>query len=123
VCAGQHLLALIEHNRGWRIQHRLLRYLDERARARTRWAGALVETSVPLAMIKGAAESVCGRHVAEASAVRHRHAALEVLDDIGHYPHRQAPSAVSAAWCRLAEGTELDLGWGREGSRPDSGAL
>lgn len=90
--------ALMSHNGGRAIMHRLIRYIPERRAQRARWVGALQQTFVPIALINGAVDPISGAHMVQ----RYRELVpapdVTVLDDIGHYPQVEAPEAVLAAY-------------------------
>jgi pimeloyl-ACP methyl ester carboxylesterase len=84
---------------GAAVQHRLLRYIDERATHARRWTAALENYPGPTLFIWGPADPVSGAHVLPRLRQRLPRARIAVLDDepaIGHYPHLEDPSAVAA---------------------------
>lgn len=89
---------LICRNNGHRIMHRLIGYMTQRRKNRTRWVGALQRTRVPLKLINGAVDPISGAHM----VVRYREliAAPDVseLPGIGHYPQVEAPDSVADAY-------------------------
>jgi pimeloyl-ACP methyl ester carboxylesterase len=90
--------ALGERNEGRIALARLMGYMEQRRRNRARWVGALIESRVPRRLICGAVDPVSGRHLAE----RYRELVPEpdvvVLEDVGHYPHLEAPDLVVDAY-------------------------
>ncbi len=88
--------ALMTHNGGVDIFHRLIRYMRERRRRRARWVGALQNAALPLRLIAGAADPISGRHMAERYAALVPHPDVVLLDGIGHYPQIEAPEQVLA---------------------------
>ncbi len=95
---------LVSRDGGPRIAHRLIRYIDERRRCRTRWVGALETSSVPLRLVNGPEDPVSGRHMAERYRALGPHADVVLLEGIGHYPQVEAPEAVVAALLEFVEG-------------------
>lgn len=89
--------AVITHNGGSRISHRLISFMADRRRHRERWTGALQHTRVPLRMVNGAADPISGAHM----AMRYRELVpqpdIVSLEGIGHYPMVEAPQAVLEA--------------------------
>jgi pimeloyl-ACP methyl ester carboxylesterase len=67
---------------------------DFRRRHRSRWVGALVESSVPRRLICGAVDPVSGRHLAERYRELVPDPDVVLLDDVGHYPQLEAPDRV-----------------------------
>lgn len=79
--------ALVAHEVGHRIFHKLLRYIPERKANRERWVGALQTTTMPLRLINGPADPVSGAHMAQ----RYRELipnpdVVMLAEPIGHYP-------------------------------------
>lgn len=90
--------ALIGENKGRRILHKLLQYIPERQALRARWAGALKDAAVPLRLIDGGMDPVSGRHLYDYYLEHVPNADAVLLEDIGHYPHTEAPERVLAAF-------------------------
>jgi pimeloyl-ACP methyl ester carboxylesterase len=86
--------AVVSHDDGHRIAHRLLAYLAERHEHRDRWVHAMQRAGVPLRFIDGLADPVSGA----AMVARYRklipNADVVELPDIGHYPQVEAPTRV-----------------------------
>lgn len=86
--------ALIAHNDGPKVMHRLIRYMLDRRVSRERWVAAMQETTVPLRVIDGALDPISGAHM-----VTRYHELIEspdtvLLAAIGHYPQTEAPAEV-----------------------------
>jgi pimeloyl-ACP methyl ester carboxylesterase len=84
---------------GTAVQHRLLRYIDERVTHAQRWTTALENYPGPTLFIWGPADPVSGAHVLPRLRQRLPHARIAVLDGepaIGHYPQLENPPAVAA---------------------------
>ncbi len=101
--------AMICHNDGPAVMHRLIRYMAERPVHRDRWVKAMRETSLPIRVIDGAADPISGAHM-----VRRYHELISdadtvLLEGIGHYPQVEAPERVLAGYLafrdRLANST------------------
>lgn len=90
--------ALIKEQDGHTVLHRLLRYIPERRDNRPRWVGALTDTRVPLRLINGGADPVSGRHLYHHYKSLIPDADAVLFDDIGHYPHTEAPTRVLGAF-------------------------
>ncbi|MFJ4655517.1 alpha/beta fold hydrolase [Nocardia sp. NPDC088792] len=87
-------------NGGKRVQHRLLRYIDDRRALGDGWVSALEQYPGPLLFVWGPADPVSGGHVLPRLRERLPHARLVVLDEspaTGHYPQVENPGAVAAA--------------------------
>ena len=89
---------LLSENKGAGVMHRLLRYIPERRANRARWVGALQETTVPLRLINGGADPVSGAHLYRYYIDQTPRADAVLLEDIGHYPHTEAPGEVLSAF-------------------------
>ena len=83
---------------GRRALARCLNYMEQRRTHRSRWVGALVETGVPRRLLCGALDPVSGRHLAERYRELVPQADVVVFDDLGHYPHLEAPVAILQAY-------------------------
>ncbi|MDQ3934564.1 MAG: alpha/beta hydrolase [Actinomycetota bacterium] len=84
----------IERRGGHRIQHRLIRYIEDRRRHAERWRAGLEGTDVPRAFVWGMKDPVSGAHMAERIAERVPARELHALADVGHYPQLEAPQRV-----------------------------
>jgi len=89
---------LLNQAQGPRIMHKLIRYMVERRQQRERWVGALRQTTIPLALVDGAADPISGAHMARRYQELVPAADIALLDGIGHYPQVEAPEAVLAAY-------------------------
>jgi pimeloyl-ACP methyl ester carboxylesterase len=88
-------LAVFKFNDGRRIAHKLIRYMRERQKYRERWVAALDSINVPFRFINGLEDKVSGAHLVK----RFRDVCPQLsdiieLENIGHYPHFEAPEAI-----------------------------
>ena len=90
-------LELFRMGGGRRIAHKLIRYMTERAKFRERWVGALQRMNQPFRFINGLDDPVSGAHLVERfrEVVPHQKDIIE-LENVGHFPHFEAPQAVLA---------------------------
>ena len=88
--------SLIAHNDGTRINHLLIKYLDERKRHELQWLAALAAHPAPLRIIWGQLDPVSVPRIAEAIVKQRPDAQYVPLGDIGHYPQWEAPELVAA---------------------------
>jgi pimeloyl-ACP methyl ester carboxylesterase len=89
--------ALINENDGLLIFPKLIEYMRERRRNRTRWVGALTHAKgklIPVRLINGADDPISGRHMTERYRALVPNADIMLLNGIGHYPHIEAPEMV-----------------------------
>lgn len=89
----------IAHGSGKAVQHRLLRYIDERRAYAERWQAALETYSGPTVFIWGPADPISGGHVIPRLQERIPGATIEALYEdpaTGHYPQVENPEAVTA---------------------------
>ncbi|MDM3885207.1 alpha/beta hydrolase [Pseudomonas sp. BCRC 81390] len=88
------LWSLISASNGTRVLHKLVGYMPERRLHRDRWVGAMQREGVPLRLINGMVDPLCGAHMVE----RYRQLVpapdTVQLQGIGHYPHTEAPVQV-----------------------------
>ncbi|MEL7489190.1 MAG: alpha/beta hydrolase [Pseudomonadota bacterium] len=90
--------AMIAHNGGRSVLHKLLNYIPERIEHRERWVGALKNTVTPMRLINGGFDPVSGEHLYHYYKEQAPNADAVLLPKIGHYPHTEAPSDVLAAF-------------------------
>lgn len=91
------LWAIICHDDGHLLGHRLIRYIRDRRTHRSRWVGAMQQATIPLGVINGPIDPVSGAHMVQ----RYRELVPEpdvtLLEGIGHYPQLEAPGRVVEA--------------------------
>ena len=88
-------LAVFKFNDGRRVAHKLIRYMRERQKYRERWVAALDSIDVPFRFINGLADKVSGAHLVERfREVCPQHSDIVELENIGHYPHFEAPERI-----------------------------
>ncbi|MFN3959569.1 MAG: alpha/beta fold hydrolase [Parvularculaceae bacterium] len=90
--------AMINAGGGRRVLHKLLSYIPQRRENRARWVGALAAARAPLRLIDGGADPVSGAHLYRYYLEQVPNADAVLFDDIGHYPHTEAPERVLAAF-------------------------
>jgi pimeloyl-ACP methyl ester carboxylesterase len=73
----------------------IIRYLEERARHRSRWIGALERTRVPALVAWGARDPVAVIAIADRLAAEIPAARRETWDELGHYPQVEDPDRVA----------------------------
>jgi pimeloyl-ACP methyl ester carboxylesterase len=91
----EEFLDVFKFNGGRKIAHKLIRYMTDREKYRTRWGGALQKMSPPFRFINGLEDPVSGAHLVKRfrEVVPHQKDIIE-LKDVGHYPHFEAPTIV-----------------------------
>jgi pimeloyl-ACP methyl ester carboxylesterase len=85
----------------------LIRFMEERARFRGRWVGALERTDLPVLIGWGHRDPVTPLAIGERLARNVPGAQLAVWDDVGHFPQLEDPAAVAAAveaFCARVDG-------------------
>lgn len=90
--------AMINAGGGKHVLHKLLSYIPQRREHRERWVGALKDAHVPMRLIDGGADPVSGAHLYHYYREQVPNADAVLFDDIGHYPHTEAPDRVLAAF-------------------------
>lgn len=90
---------VINFNDGKHLFHNLITYMRDRKQHRERWVTALINASMPMALINGSVDPVSGKHL----VVRYQELAcrldyLKELPLIGHYPQVEAPNKVSESY-------------------------
>ncbi|NNF18077.1 MAG: alpha/beta hydrolase [Gammaproteobacteria bacterium] len=86
--------ALIEHNGGRLVMHRLLQYINDRILHRERWVGALQKAQHKTGLINGSADPVSGAHMVTRYRQLVGDTAIVELPAIGHYPQLESPDEV-----------------------------
>ncbi len=95
--------ALMLYKDGIGITSKLMRYITDRRNNATRWKAALTESRVPLHFINGPLDPVSGIHLANYCQELLPQWKVDILDDVGHYPHDEAPDRVMASYFGFRE--------------------
>lgn len=90
--------SLLNESGGRRILHKLMRYIPERVRNRERWVGAMKSARAPMRLIDGGADPISGAHMHARYLEEIPQPDAVLLENIGHYPHAEAPEAVLSAF-------------------------
>ncbi len=88
-------IELFQYNGGRQISHKLIQYMREREKYRTRWVGALERMTQPFQFINGLEDKVSGRHLVKRfrEVLPHQKDIIE-LENVGHFPHFEVPELV-----------------------------
>jgi pimeloyl-ACP methyl ester carboxylesterase len=89
--------ALITHNDGQRLGHKLVHYMDERVTFAERWHGAIREWEGPISFAWGMLDPVATPKVLEGLRELRPQAPVTELADLGHYPQIEDPPRLAAA--------------------------
>ena len=84
-------LELLRFNNGHKIAYKLIQYMKERNKYRTRWVGALECYNRPFRMINGLDDPVSGIHLVKRFREIMPHKDIIELTNIGHFPHLESP--------------------------------
>ena len=95
--------ALLCHNGGRSIGHRLIHYLDERQRYADRWHGAIRDWDGQLSLAWGLQDPVATVAVLDALVELRPTVPVERLTSLGHYPQIEDPVAIVAALRRAGD--------------------
>lgn len=98
--------ALIQHNGGSAVMHRLIRYILDRRVNRERWVLAMQETPLPMRVIDGALDPISGAHMVARYRELIANPDTVLLEAIGHYPQTEAPAEVLAHYLEFRERLE-----------------
>ena len=96
--------ALIAHNDGPKVMHRLIRYIPERQLNRERWVTAMQRTEVPMRVIDGAVDPISGAHMVRRYRELIERPDTVLLPAIGHYPQTEAPAQVLEHYLDFRDG-------------------
>jgi pimeloyl-ACP methyl ester carboxylesterase len=87
--------ALICANGGRTLNHKTIRYMEERFRHAERWHGALRDWHKPLALAWGMLDPVATENVLDAVLELRPAAQVTRFEDLGHYPQIEDPERVA----------------------------
>lgn len=85
---------LLNYKDGVRILPRLIRYMSERSVNRSRWVGALQNSTIPIRLINGNQDPISGLHMTQRYAELIPNPDIVLLPNAGHYPHVEVPKEV-----------------------------
>ncbi|TQV85492.1 alpha/beta fold hydrolase [Aliikangiella coralliicola] len=85
---------LMNHNNGVAAIPRLIRYMKERTVFRSRWLGALQNSTCPIRFINGLEDPISGKHMVTRYKQLIANADVVELQDVGHYPQVEAPKSI-----------------------------
>jgi pimeloyl-ACP methyl ester carboxylesterase len=89
--------ALVCAGGGRTLNHKTIRYMEERFRHAERWHGALRDWTKPLSLAWGMLDPVATERVLDAVLGLRPHAPLTRFEDLGHYPQIEDPARVEKA--------------------------
>jgi pimeloyl-ACP methyl ester carboxylesterase len=89
--------ALMSYNRGHRIAHLLISYLDERERYAERWHGAVRDWPKPLSFLWALDDPVATTNVLDGLRELRPAADVVELPNVGHYPQVEVPEVFTRA--------------------------
>ncbi len=89
--------ALMKHNGGNRIAHKLIGYTFERARHADRWHGSIRDWPRPLTFTWGLKDPVATTHVLDGLRELRPSAPVIELPELAHYPQIEDPATFTAA--------------------------
>jgi pimeloyl-ACP methyl ester carboxylesterase len=87
--------ALIAAGGGRTLNHKTIRYMEERFRHAERWHGALRDWQKPLSLAWGMLDPVATERVLDAVVELRPAAAVNRLEDLGHYPQIEDPGRIA----------------------------
>jgi pimeloyl-ACP methyl ester carboxylesterase len=96
--------ALICARGGRTLNHKTIRYMEERFRHAERWHGALRNWPKPLSFVWGMLDPVATEDVLSAVLELRPHAPVTRLEDVGHYPQLEDPTRVAEQLARALRG-------------------
>lgn len=93
--------AILNYNRGKRVMHGIIQYLDERKQYEGRWTAALADARCPLAYVYGPEDIVSGESIARQFATVVPGAPIVRMPGVEHYPQTEAPAQSAAIFHAL----------------------
>jgi pimeloyl-ACP methyl ester carboxylesterase len=97
--------ALLAHDDGHRILHRLTYYLHERVTYAPRWHGALCDWEGQLELAWAMQDPICAPVLAALQQLRPS-VPVTRFEELGHYPQLEDPDAVAPILARVAENAD-----------------
>lgn len=101
--------ALMTHNEGNRLGHKLVSYMDERVIYADRWHGAVTNWTGDLKLLWGLEDPVAVTEVLEGLIELRPDLPVVRFDDLGHYPQIEDPSRFTAALSESMAGSHSPL--------------
>lgn len=90
--------AVMRHQNGHQLGHKLIGYMADRRKHRERWVSVLEHPPVPIALVNGSLDPVSGAHLADAVQALNPALPITRLEDVGHYPQVEAPGRTLEAF-------------------------
>ncbi len=97
------LWQLLNHNNGLAVMHKLINYIPQRQQYRTRWVGAIIDSTIPIKLIDGAKDPISGQHMIDRYRQLIPNADITELPALGHYPQIEDAKLVTAAYLDFRE--------------------
>ena len=85
---------LIVNNQGIRVMPKIIQYIKERKRYRSRWVASLSEAQCPLKFVNGIEDPVSGQLMVDRYRQLVPNGEVKALKGVGHYPQAEAPEIV-----------------------------
>ena len=101
---AEEVWALICTGGGRTLNHKTIRYMEERFRHAERWHGALRSWPKPLSLAWGMLDPVATEDVLNAVLDLRPHAPVTRLEELGHYPQLEEPTRVAEELRRALRG-------------------
>ena len=95
--------ALVTHNEGLRITHRVGRFWQERLALRDRLVEPLLQRAFPLLFINGTSDPNSGQHMVDRYRALVPGANVLCLEGVGHWPQLEQPEIVAAHALRFLQ--------------------
>ncbi len=101
---------LINYQQGRHLFHNLMTYIEDRRDYRSRWVQALQNAGMSLSLINGSLDPVSGAHLVKRyKQLNCRLDHLLELNQIGHYPHVEAPVEVADAYLGFVDALSVKV--------------
>ena len=93
---------VVSRGGGVKITHRIIRYLSERRKYKTRWENSLENSKTPIRFIWGLEDPVSGKPISQ--QIRRCIPGADILElpEVGHYPQLEVPDVVRGSDKRIA---------------------
>lgn len=99
--------SIIKMQNGHLALRKLLNYQSERFAFRQRWLDALIQCNTPLMLVFGAQDRIAGKEMISRYLELVGKGSIVSLDEVGHYPHLEAPQKVLTYYLGFLDGFSL----------------
>jgi pimeloyl-ACP methyl ester carboxylesterase len=82
---------MLNHKQGVKVMHKLISYMLERRKYRSRWVSGMQHSQTPIHLIDGTLDPISGEHMVKRYQELIPNPSIDRLTDTGHYPQVESP--------------------------------